>query len=78
MTYVESENYKLYLSDIYQIIKSISTSSMDLKLTDPLYNVAKYSTTKMTSNLKSFIYSSNLVLILLTTAMTFFNPFARF
>jgi site-specific DNA-methyltransferase (adenine-specific)/modification methylase len=38
------ENYKLYLGDSYKLIKEIPTASIDLILTDPPYNLGKYST----------------------------------
>jgi len=44
VNHIEEQSYELYLGDSYQIIKNIATSSVDLILTDPPYNVAKYST----------------------------------
>lgn len=38
------KKYKLYLGDSYKLIKQIPTSSIDLILTDPPYNLSLYST----------------------------------
>jgi len=38
------EKYKLYLGDSYELISEIPTASIDLILTDPPYNLSRYST----------------------------------
>jgi DNA modification methylase len=38
------EKYKLYLGDSYDLISEIPTASIDLILTDPPYNLSRYST----------------------------------
>lgn len=38
------ENFKIYPGDTYELIKQISTGSIDLILTDPPYNLSPYST----------------------------------
>lgn len=44
MNVVENENYKLIHDDCFSALKKIPDHSIDLILTDPPYNIAKYST----------------------------------
>lgn len=41
---MDQEDYKVYNDDCNNIFNNISDNSVDLILTDPLYNIAKYST----------------------------------
>jgi len=57
MVYYQTNLGKLYNSDCIEVMKDISSNSIDLILTDPPYNTRK----KSTIELHGYVVSSNFV-----------------